>query len=414
VTAADRTVVIGTGVAGARCALELRALGYSGEVTVIGAERHLPYERPSLSKGYLSGTRGVSDVLVAPASSYEDSGIQLLLGRSVTAVDPASRRLTLDRDAEMTYSNVVFATGSSARRLTCMGAESPGVHVLRTIDDADQLRSDASPGSRAVVIGLGLIGAEVCATLVERGLEVIAVEPDAAPLQRLVGVQVGARLAALHAENGVELLLGQSVHAISSAGERTDVHLDSGASIGCDLVVTGVGALPQTALAIRAGIPCAEGILVDATGASAVPGVFAAGDVAQAYVAHRAAALRVEHWQAAGRQGRSVAQAVVGAESGEDDVPWFWSDQYDIQLQVLGWPDRDARTVVRGDLEALDFLAFQVREGRVVAVSGIGRGRELRRAANLIRTGAECKDAELMDVGVDLREMGTPHRSKRP
>lgn len=407
-TVAERTVVIGGGLAGARCALELRARGYAGEVTLVGDETHLPYERPQLSKAYLAGQRDFTDLLVAPRTAYETAGIELILDRPAIGVDPVTHTVRLANGAELVYANLVLATGSRARALPCPGAEPDRVHVLRTVEDAQRLAAHATAGGRVVVVGLGLIGAEVCATLVTGGLEVIAIAPESSPLRRIVGDVVGARLAALHRAHGITLLLGRQVRAVAGNRARQRVELDSGTSIDCDVVVAGIGAAPNTGIASDAKLLCASGILVDADGASAVPGIYAVGDVAEPFIPHLNRCARVEHWQAADRQGRRVAQVIAGTAQGHaDDVPWFWSDQYDAQLQVLGWPDGSADTVIRGDLEELDFLAFHLRGGRVVAASGIGRARELRRAAGLIRSRVACSGAVLADPGIDLRELAS-------
>lgn len=401
-TSLRRTVVVGAGQAGARCALGLRDHGYDGEIVVVGSEVHLPYERPQLSKGFLAGTRSADDLLVAPADRYRDAGVELRLGAAVDTLDPAAREVRLADASVLTYADLVLATGAVARSLPTARADD--VHLLRTREDAERLA--AHPGGRAVVIGLGLIGAELCAALRARGFEVVAVEPEPAPMLRILGAPLAAAIASLHHAHGVDLHLGEQVAAVERVGDRSRVSLASGVSIDADLVVAGVGAVADTRLARGAGLHTRAGIVVDADGRTSAPHVHAVGDVAERFFPHVGAHRRVEHWQSADRQAAHTAAVIAGVSTGPaDEVPWFWSDQYDVQVQVTGWPDPDAQHVVRGDLAALDGVVFGVVDGRLVSAAGVRRPREIRRAAALIRDRVPVRAELLADPAVDLREL---------
>jgi 3-phenylpropionate/trans-cinnamate dioxygenase ferredoxin reductase component len=393
---------VGAGQAGARCALSLRADGYDGEIVVVGDEAHLPYERPQLSKGFLAGTRTADDLLVAPAEAYGAAEIELRLGSGVDALDTAARTVQLSDGETLTWTDVVLATGSVARTLPVARAD--GVEVLRTRDDAERIASH--PAGRAVVVGLGLIGAELCASLRARGYEVVGVEPESAPMRRVVGDPLAAALRSLHHAHGVELRLGSQVTSVERTAGTSRVTLASGETLDADLVVAGVGAVADTRLAREAGLHTRSGVVVDAHGRTSAPSVHAVGDVAERFVPHLGAHRRVEHWQSADRQARHTAALIAGVEATPaDDVPWFWSDQYDVQVQVVGWPDPAARTVVRGDLDALDAVVFSVVDDRVVAAAGVRRPREVRRAAALVRDRVPVREDLLADPAVDLREL---------
>ncbi|MHA3703705.1 NAD(P)/FAD-dependent oxidoreductase [Jatrophihabitans sp. YIM 134969] len=397
-----RTVVVGAGQAGARCALTLREQGYTGEIVLLGDEPYLPYERPQLSKGFLAGTRTADDLLVAGADAYAGAGVHLRLGAAVHGVDLDAREVALGDGSSLSYTDLVLATGSVARGLPVARAD--GVAVLRTRDDAERIA--AHPGGRAVVIGLGLVGAELCAGLVGRGYEVTAVEPETAPMLRAVGETLASAVASLHRAHGVDLRLGEQVVAVERSAGRSRVHLAAGATLDADLVVAGVGAAADTRLARAAGLHTRRGVVVDADGRTSAPGVHAVGDVAERFFPHLGAHRRVEHWQSADRQAAHTAAVVAGTSSRpSDEVPWFWSDQYDVQLQVSGWPDLASEHVVRGDPAALDGVVFGMVGDRVVSAAGSRRPREVRRAAALIQNRSPVRAELLADPAVDLRDL---------
>lgn len=374
-------IVVGASLAGATAALALRRHGWSEPIMLVGEEDRLPYERPQLSKGYLAGARDPGHLLVAPERRFADAGIELVLGQRVTELHPGDHRVTVG-GRRLPYGVLVLCTGATARRPVLPGAGLRGVHLLRTLADADRLRAEVAPGTPVVVVGMGLIGSEVAATLNRLGADVVAVDPLPAPLHRLVPAPVGEMLADLHRGHGVRLRLGRSVREIAGRDRVEAVVLDDGERLPARVVVAGLGAVPNTGPAVAAGLDVGAGIRTDAFGRTSAPDVYAAGDVTEQFVPHRGRHERVEHWKHAIQQAGAVAAAIAGTPVPLDESPWFWTDQYDVHLEVAGWPDAAAPVVVDGVVgaggQAGEFLARTVVDGRVQAVTGVGRGRELR------------------------------------
>lgn len=397
-----RVVVVGAGLAGGSAAATLREAGFDGDVLLVGEEPDPPYDRPPLSKAFLQGED--PDIAFKPAGFWDESSIATRLGVAADAVDAAGHTVAAGGET-IPYDRLLLATGGQPRRLEVPGAGLDGIHLLRTIADARRLRDDAAGARRAVVVGMGFIGAEVAASLRIRGLEVVAVEPLAAPLERVLGVEVGRAVEALHRDHGVTVRLGDGVTAFEGSGRVERVVTSSGARIGCDLVCVGVGIAPDTRLAEAAGIACANGILVDARCRTDAPDVYAAGDVA-AHDHPLFGRIRVEHWQNAIAQGAAAARAMLGEEAPYDDVHWFWSDQYDASIQYAGHHTGSERIVFRGSVAARDFAAFYLdASSRPRAVAGFNRGRDVRRAMTLIRAATPVDPHALADEDTDLRTL---------
>ncbi|MEU8250327.1 FAD-dependent oxidoreductase [Nonomuraea sp. NPDC048916] len=392
-------IVVGASLAGATAALALRRHGWSEPVLLVGEEDCLPYERPQLSKAYLEGRREAGNLLVAPERRFADAGIELVLGRRVTELHPRDHHVTIG-GRRVPYGVLVLCTGAAARRPAFPGADKRGVHLLRSLADADRLRAEVSPGTPVVVVGMGLVGSEVAATLNRLGADVVAVDPLPAPLHRLVPVPVGEMLADLHRARGVRLRLGRAVREIAGRERVEVVVLDDGERLPARVVVAGLGAVPDTGLAVAAGLDVGAGIRTDEFGRTSAPDVYAAGDVVQQFVPHRGRHERVEHWKHAIQQAGAVAAAIAGAPAPLDESPWFWTDQYDVHLEVAGWPDPGAPVVVDGVIgdggEAGEFLAKTVVAGRVQAVTGVGRGRELRALGRRLPLGVSHEDTDEM------------------
>ncbi|MFI6451855.1 NAD(P)/FAD-dependent oxidoreductase [Streptosporangium amethystogenes] len=392
-------VIVGASLAGATAALALRRQGWDEPIVLIGEEAALPYERPQLSKAYLAGQREARHLLVAPEQRFADDDIELVLGHPVTELHPAEHRVTVN-GRERPYGVLVLCTGAAARRPGFPGAALPGVHLLRTLADADRLRAEVSPGTRVVVVGTGLVGSEVAATLNRIGADVVAVDPFPTPLHRLVPAAVGEMLADLHGDRGVRLRPGRTVREIVGGRRVEAVVLDDGERLPAQVVVAGLGAVPNVELAVSAGLEVGAGIRTDEFGRTGAADVYAAGDVVEQFVPHRGRHERVEHWKYAIQQAGAVAATVAGTPTPLDESPWFWTDQYDVHLEVAGWPDASAPTVVDGAVgragEPGEFLARTVVAGRVRAVTGVGRGRELRALGRRLATGVFHEETDEM------------------
>jgi 3-phenylpropionate/trans-cinnamate dioxygenase ferredoxin reductase component len=397
---ADRAVVVvGGGLAGAGAALELRRLGFDGRIALIGAEPHLPYIRPPLSKEFLRGEQTFEDALVAPSEEYQRADVELLLGRRAVELDATRRRVRIDSGEELAYARLLVATGGRKRRLPFAGAELGGVYDLRTVDDSQRIKAVAQPGRRVVVIGLGFIGCEVAASLRMLGLEVTAMDPGPVPLARVLGRQIGEAIATLHRARGVRLLMEEGVERLEGDGVVQQVVTRSGRRLDCDFVVAGIGIEPEVDLLKAAGAATSDGVDVDDHSATSLPDVFAAGDIAnhQHPIFGR---IRVEHWNNADRQGKAAAAALLGVGAPYDYVHSFWSDQFDQKLEYVGFAKSWERIDVDGSIEDLDFIARYYRGDRLLAAAAIGRGgdpegegeSELKAIARQIRSAAPAAD----------------------
>ncbi|MEV5712305.1 FAD-dependent oxidoreductase [Amycolatopsis mediterranei] len=359
-------VIAGGGLTGAKAAETLRAEGFDGRVVIVGAEPDLPYERPPLSKGYLLGQDDRASVFVHDEKWYVDQRIEVLAGRRVTALDRAAHEVELAGGERLGYTKLLLATGASPRRLRVPGNDLDGVHYLRRLAHADRLRDALAAGGRVVVAGAGWVGLETAAAARHYGCPVTIVEPGPAPLHATLGPEVGGYFADLHRRHGVELRFGTGVTGFAGDSAVSAVLTDDG-EIPADVVVVGIGARPETQLAAEAGLAVDDGVLVDAGLRTEDPDVFAAGDVASVWQERYGRRVRVEHWAAATNGGPAAALAMLGREVVHDDLPYFFSDQYDAGMEFTGWfpPGGYDRVVTRGDAEA--FHAFWLTGGRVVA-----------------------------------------------
>jgi 3-phenylpropionate/trans-cinnamate dioxygenase ferredoxin reductase component len=360
-------VIVGAGLAGAKAAEALREEGFDGQVVLVGDEPELPYERPPLSKDYLRGESPREKARVHPDDFYAANAIELHIATAVERIDTAAREVALSTGGRLGYDRLLLATGAEPRRLPVPGAELDGVHYLRDLGDADLLAARLNAGGRAVVIGGGWIGAEVAASARQKGLEVTIVERGHVPLERVLGREVGELYAEVHRDHGVELVTGAEVERFEGAGRVERVRLADGRAVDGDFVVVGVGVLPRTALAERAGMAVDDGILVDERLEASVPGVFAVGDVANAFHPFYGRRLRVEHWANALNQPAAAAKAMLGKQSSYERLPYFFSDQYEVGMEYSGHATRWDEVVFRGDPAEREFVAFWLDRGRVVA-----------------------------------------------
>ncbi len=401
----DTMVIVGAGLAGAGAAQTLRTEGFEGRVVLIGDEPELPYDRPPLSKGYLSGETPREQVSLHDGAFYADSDITLVTGTRVTDLDLTGSRAVLDGGELLGFDRLLLATGAIPRRLPVPGGELAGVHYLRTLADADALRAELRPGSRLVVVGAGWIGSEIAASARSLGLEVTVVDPAPLPLVRVLGPEVGSFYRDLHAGHGVQLLLGTGIEAFEGTGRVQRVVTSDGRRLEADIVVVGIGVLPRTELAERAGLTVDDGIVVDELLRTSDPRVFAAGDVARARSPFYGEHVRVEHWAVARDHGAAAARSMLGRGAPLDALPYFFSDQYDAGMEYRGRAPRWDRVVFRGAPDSGEFLAFWLQDDRVLAgmnlnVWDVGDDIEA-----LIRSRAHVDPDRLADPDVPLAEV---------
>ena len=390
----DTVTVVGASLAGLSTVRALRSRGYDGRIVAVGAERHAPYDRPPLSKAFLAGTATEADLALL-GEDDEDLGVEWRLGVPAAGLDAAERAVTLADGEVVRADAVVLATGSRARQLP--GASGlAGVHVLRTLDDAVALRDDLAAGGRLVVVGGGFIGAEVASTAHARGLVVTVVEAMPTPLAGPLGTEMGAVCGALHADHGVRLLTGVGVAGLVGTDRVRAVDLLDGTRLPADIVVVGVGAQPNVEWLADSGLDVAGGVATDATCATTAPGIVAVGDCARSYDVHARRPVRTEHWTHALQQPATAAATLLGASAPYTGLPYFWSEQYGVQVQLAGSrAEGDVVSVVHGSVEERSFVATYEREGRLVAVLGVGatgpfsRWRRTLRAAAATRTAAD-------------------------
>ncbi len=386
--AVERIVVAGAGLAGVRTAEELRRAGYEGEIVLLDDEGHLPYDRPPLSKDVIRGER--EDTTLRPREFFDEQRIDLRLGNAARSVDTEARTVTLTDGTELPYDELVIATGLRARRIPGL-ADLDGVHVLRSVDDSRGLRAAITPGVRALVVGAGFIGCEVTASLRSLGVDVVLLEPQPTPLASVLGPEVGSLVARLHTEAGVDLRAGVGLTELRGDGRVTSAVLGDGSVIDVDLVVLGIGSVPVTEWLEGSGIELDNGVVCDDIGRASAPHVWAVGDVASWQVPG-GGRKRVEHWTNAGEQAIVLAKKIVTGESGAaGQVPYFWSDQYDIKIQGLGAVRADDTVhVVRDD--GRKFLAYYERDGRLVGVVGGGMPAQVMKTRMKIAAGAPIEE----------------------
>jgi 3-phenylpropionate/trans-cinnamate dioxygenase ferredoxin reductase subunit len=364
----DKTfVIVGASLAGAKAAEELRNQGFDGRVVLIGAEPERPYERPPLSKDYLRGESEREKAHVHDESFYGEHAIELLTGETVSELDPAEGRVKTEGGRELEFDRLLLTTGAEPRRLDVPGAELDGVHYLRTLSDCDSLRDRLDVGGRVAVVGAGWIGSEVAASARQRGLEVTVIDPLELPNERIFGREIGEFYRDVHAGHGVELLLGEGVDAFEGNGAVQRVRTSSGKTVECDFAVVGVGVAPRVELARDAGLEIDNGVVVDERLRSSAENVFAAGDVANAWHPFFEQRIRVEHWANALNQGPAAARSMLDQDVSYDRIPYFFSDQYEVGMEYSGYATKWDEVVFRGDRDGGEFVAFWLRDGRVLA-----------------------------------------------
>ena len=407
----ESILIIGAGQAGGRAAEALRGAGYTGPVTLVGDEAEPPYERPALSKGVLLGGETPESTFIHARESWREKGIELITGVRAEAIAPASRSVLFSDGSRRGYGQLILATGSRVRPLIGVDDTQAGVHYLRTIADCKRLAQDLVPGRRMVVIGGGFLGLEVASSAAKRGLEVTVVERQAALLERALPADIAAAVEGLHRARRVDVRLGAGVCALHGKGRVTSVGLADGSELPADVVVIGIGIIPNTELAEAAGAESADGVVTDEFGRTSVEAIWAAGDVTSHYNPILGRRVRLESWQNAQNQAlavaknAAVARNALGSLVAYAEVPWFWSDQHGVNIQMTGMSEPGARTVWRGDPAMGKAIAFSTLAGRIVCATAFNAGGEIRFARKLIESRQSVAASALADASMKLKDL---------
>jgi 3-phenylpropionate/trans-cinnamate dioxygenase ferredoxin reductase subunit len=399
-----RIVIVGAGQAAGRCPEALRASGYAGAITLIGDEPHLPYERPPLSKEFLEGSAAFENLLIRSAAWYQENRVTVRQATRVTSVDRKEKKISVKGGPPVDYDVAVLATGSRVRPIPIPGNDLPGVHYLRNLEDSLALRSRLIPGTHIAILGAGLIGLEVAAWAVTMGCIVHVIEVNAWPMARFVSDEIGKLYAELHRSKGVTLHTLTAVQNIQKNGSGLQLALGNGTSLDADVVVVGIGVVPNVEVAETCGLDVSNGIVVDEFGVTSDPDIYAIGDCANFYHPMLGRRLRLETWRHAQNHAIAVARNIAGIRAPYVEVPWAWSNQYGINLQIAGAPESWDQTVWRGDPHTHQALLFYLSDQTIVAVNGMNTPREMRAAQKLIASGAKVDPDRLAMPAVKLEQ----------
>jgi len=401
----DSIIIVGAGQAGGCAAAALRDAGYTGRITLIGKEVHFPYERPPLSKGVLSGDVALDTVFLRNSDWYESSRIEVRLGTGIADIDRGQKRVIAENGETFFYGKLLLTTGARARKLALPGSANSEIIYLRGIDDAFLLQDRLRPGRKVAIIGAGFIGLEIAATAIKLGcdVEIFAVAPG--PLGRVMPDEIANILVRKHADNGVRFRFRATVSTVDRQGSRILLRLADGESTEADVVIAGIGAVPNDELASRAGLDVSNGIVVDEFGRTSDPAIFAAGDVTRHYNPLLKQQIRLEAWQNAQNQAIAVANVMVGGKLPFAEVPWLWSDQFDMNLQIAGHPADWDELVWRGEPEDKQSMIFQLMGGIPVGAIAINNARDMRFARQLIARAKAVEPRLLADKAYKLQQL---------
>lgn len=403
----QRIVILGAGQAGAQTAVSLRQLGHTGEIVLVGEEPDAPYQRPPLSKGYLKGELERERLYLKGDDYYAEHGVKLMLGVRAETIDAAANRVTLSTGEQLDWDSLVIATGARARKLSAPGSDLPEVLELRTLADIDLLKPHARKGVSVLVIGAGYIGLEAAAALTQMGVSVRILEAAPQVLGRVAGPEIGAFFLDKHRASGVELMLNAKLDSfIGEGGKLTGARLADGETIACDVALVGIGVVPNMEIAQAAGIACGNGVIVDERARTDHPDIYAIGDVALRPLTHYRREGRLESVHNAIEGGKIAAAAILDAPPPPIDVPWFWSDQYDVKLQTAGiWAGADA-SIVRGDPESGSFSVFYLKAGAVIAVDAVNAPPDFIVGKKLVAAAVSVAPTELSDTSLSMKDIG--------
>ncbi len=396
---AGRTIIIGAGQAGLQVAVELRQAGYVGAVTLVGEEAAQPYHRPPLSKAYLTGEKSLDALQMRGQAFYGEQAITFIAGLAATGIDRTARQVVLADGTTLPYDHLVLATGAAARPLSCPGHDLDGVMVLRSLEDATALKARLATARHLVVVGGGFIGLEAAASARKLGVAVSLLEMQDRLMARAVGPDVSQHFANVHRSHGVDLRLGQGIAAvIGDAGRTIAVRMTAGDVLPADIVLAGIGVTPNTALAVAAGLPISNGIVVDEAQRTSDPRIHALGDVCAFPAPHGTGLIRLESVQNAVDQAKVVAASITGQPARYQSVPWFWSDQYDLKLQMVGLSQGHDAVIERGSRDENRFSVFYMKAGRLIAIDSINRPADHMRGRKLLAPGAAPVGADEIDT----------------
>ena len=396
---ADRTIIIGAGQAGLQVAVELRQAGYAGAITLIGAEASQPYHRPPLSKAYLTGEKSLDALQMRGQAFYREQAITLMVGLAATGIDRTARQVVLADGSTLPYDHLVLATGAAARPLSCPGHDLDGVMVLRSLEDATALKARLATARHLVVVGGGFIGLEAAASARKLGVAVSLLEMQDRLMARAVGPDVSQHFANVHRSHGVDLRLGQGLAAvIGDAGRAIAVRTTAGDTLPADIVLAGIGVTPNTAPAVAADLSISNGIVVDEAQRTSDPRIHALGDVCAFPAPHGAGLIRLESVQNAVDQAKVVAASITGQPARYQSVPWFWSDQYELTLQMVGLSQGHDAVIERGSRDENRFSVFYMKAGRLIAIDSINRPADHMRGRKLLAPGAAPVGADEIDT----------------
>ncbi|MBH1945029.1 FAD-dependent oxidoreductase [Erythrobacter sp. YJ-T3-07] len=404
-------IIVGSGHGGAQAAIALRQSGFEGSILMVSRDGELPYERPPLSKEYLSGDKPFDRILIRPEQFWQDKDIELRLGTEVVAIEPAKHEVTLGNGESIGYGQLIWAAGGAPRALTCSGADLKGVHAVRTRNDVDTLMRELAEGAKkAVVVGGGYIGLEAAAVLRKLDCQVTLLEAQPRVLARVAGEELSDFYQAEHRAHGVDLRLETMVDCLEGEdGRVARVRLHDGCAIDADLVIVGIGIVPSVEPLAKAGAVCSDGVDVDGSCRTSLEDVFAIGDCA----AHRSrwaqdAVLRIESVQNANDMATAAAKMICGAPQDYAAFPWFWSNQYDLKLQTAGLSTGYNATVLRGDPAARSFSVVYLRDGRVIALDCVNAMKDFVQGRKLVEQGVSPDPNALADTSITLKELATP------
>ncbi|MDB9756396.1 FAD-dependent oxidoreductase [Pseudomonadales bacterium] len=395
-------VIIGAGHAAGQAAASLRQAKFAGPITIIGDEAHVPYQRPPLSKQYLAGTQLADKVYLRAEKFYADKDIQLMLDTRATQIDPSTKTINLDNGETIAYEKLLISTGSRPRKLSIEGSDLSGIHYLRTMDDVDGIRADVKPGANLVIVGGGYIGLEVAAVGIELGMNVHVLEMEERILQRVTTPEMSAYYHKLHTDRGVHIHTQTGVTGFSGNGSVEKV-LCGDESFDADIVIVGIGIIPNTEIAEEAGIHCENGIVVDDHCRTSDPDIYAAGDCTNHPNPLMNKRLRLESVPNAMDQARVSTANMLGDDKVYAAIPWFWSDQYDLKLQMVGFSADGDSQVLRGDMDTHQFAIFYLKDGKVVAADAVNSPKEFMLCKQLIGKPADA--AKLADPETDLKSL---------
>jgi 3-phenylpropionate/trans-cinnamate dioxygenase ferredoxin reductase subunit len=402
-----RVVIVGAGQAGSEAAVALRQAGHEGQITLLGSESHPPYRRPPLSKEYLAGKSRHEDLYVKPVESYAKLGIDFNPGRHVIELDRTTKRVSLANGEFLSYDKLILATGGRPRRLELAGSDWPNVHYIRTIEDIDGLRAAFLPGTRMVIIGAGYIGLETAAVAIQHGLDVTVLEAAERVLARVAAVELSTFYENTHTAKGVKLHTSTTVLGLEGDHRVRQILTNKG-PIAADVLVVGIGLIPNTELAVAAGLDVDGAITTDELTRTSDPDILAIGDCTSHPNVFYGKRLRLESVQNALEQARTAAATIVGQVKPYNPVPWFWSDQYELKLQMVGLSQGHDRTVIRGSMPDNSFAVFYLHGSQIIAVDAVNRPQDFLLAKRLVAARVKAEPEQLSDVVFPLKSLFEP------